>query len=260
MPSPFPGMNPYLEHPTVWEDFHDRFLVYAAEALSAQALPDFLVRLGEHVFIREPDDPDAVARHADLSAVPSPATPPRPAAAAATLTAPVVGALPADYERDRLTYLEVRDRQDRRVVAVVELLSPTNKKAGPERAQFEAKRRALLAGEANYVEIDLLRGWRRMPVKGLPACDYYAMVSRPDDRPAVGLWPFGVRDPLQPVPVPLVAGRELTLDIRAALDRVYDAAGYHFDIYGRPPSPRLSDADAAWAREVLTAAGVTPAG
>ncbi|MBX9581566.1 MAG: DUF4058 family protein, partial [Gemmataceae bacterium] len=44
MPSPFPGMNPYLEHPAVWEDVHDRFLVYAAEALSAQALPDFLVR------------------------------------------------------------------------------------------------------------------------------------------------------------------------------------------------------------------------
>ncbi|MBX9584679.1 MAG: DUF4058 family protein, partial [Gemmataceae bacterium] len=202
------------------------------------------------------------ARLADLSAVPSPAAPPGPPAgtATATLTAPVVGELPADYERDRLAYLEVRDRQDRRVVAVVELLSPANKKAGPDRMQFEAKRRAVLAGEASYVEIDLLRGWRRMPVNGLPACAYYVLVSRPDDRPAVDLWPYGLRDPLLPVPVPVGGGRELTLDLRATLDRVYDVAGYHFDIYGRPPSPVLPAADMNWTRAVLAAAGVTAAG
>ncbi len=22
MPSPFPGMDPYIEHPTIWSDFH----------------------------------------------------------------------------------------------------------------------------------------------------------------------------------------------------------------------------------------------
>ena len=26
MPSPFPGMNPYLEQPDVWHDFHQGFI------------------------------------------------------------------------------------------------------------------------------------------------------------------------------------------------------------------------------------------
>ena len=33
MPSPFPGMNPYLEHPDTWEDFHTRFITHAADTL-----------------------------------------------------------------------------------------------------------------------------------------------------------------------------------------------------------------------------------
>src|SRR3954447_8854447 len=101
MPSPFPGMNPYLEHVSVWEDFYDRFLVYAAEALSAQALPDFLVRLGEHVFVHESDGENGKRLHAALSAVPSPAGPKSGAGAATgVLTAPVIGRLPDDYERE----------------------------------------------------------------------------------------------------------------------------------------------------------------
>jgi hypothetical protein len=41
MPSPFPGMNPYLEQDDVWHDFHERFLPAAAEAIGVQVQPDY---------------------------------------------------------------------------------------------------------------------------------------------------------------------------------------------------------------------------
>ena len=56
MPSPFPGMNPYLEHPHFWPDFHATFIPALREALTAKVSPDYFVAVQEHVYIRESDD------------------------------------------------------------------------------------------------------------------------------------------------------------------------------------------------------------
>ena len=61
-------------------------------------------------------------------------------------------------DRERLSYVEIRDRRDRELVTVVELLSPANKHPGPDREQYLAKRMELLNGPVHLVEIDLLRG------------------------------------------------------------------------------------------------------
>src|SRR5215471_4401294 len=53
MPSPFPGMNPYLEQESVWHDFHERFCPVAAEMLTAQVRPHYIVKIDEHVYIHE---------------------------------------------------------------------------------------------------------------------------------------------------------------------------------------------------------------
>lgn len=55
MPSPFPGMNPYLEQPAAWQDFHQRLITYISDALAAQVRPGFFVKIEESVFIHEPD-------------------------------------------------------------------------------------------------------------------------------------------------------------------------------------------------------------
>ena len=254
MPSPFPGMNPYLEKPDLWPDFHDRFLVYAAELLSQQLGVDFFVRLAEHVFVSDSGEENGRTFHAVISSVNGNPVPPA-GSTVATVPAPAVVILPSDYERDRLNYLEVRDRRDRRVVTVVELISPSNKKPGRDRAQFEAKRRAFLAGDVNYVELDLLRGWPRMAWAEMPPCDYCVAVSRPEDRPRVDFWPLGLRGPLPIIPIPIQAGRiEPTLPLQVLLHRVYDAAQYARDIYSTPPVPPLPPADAAWAEEIARAA------
>src|SRR5205085_11647851 len=55
MPSPFPGMNPYLKHEDVWHDFHGQFITAAANMLAAQVDPNYVVRTDAHLYIHEPD-------------------------------------------------------------------------------------------------------------------------------------------------------------------------------------------------------------
>lgn len=259
MPSPFPGMNPYLERPAGWRAFHSRFLVFLQDALTPLVGPRYYVELEESLYI----DPDGDDRH--LFAVADAAVSPdyrngTPAAAVAVEAAPVTVTIPG-AARKRARRLAIYDSQSREVVTVIEVLSPSNKAPGADRERYTSKRVKVLRSRANFVELDLLRGGRRMPLRGLPACDYYALVSRVDDRPRVGLWPVGLRDPLPAIPVPLRAGEpEPTVGLKPVLDRVYDGAGYATRIYAAEPDPPLGADDAAWARGVLAAAGITTEG
>jgi hypothetical protein len=157
--------------------------------------------------------------------------------------------------KERLGYLEVCDRDDQSVVTVIELLSPANKRPGGDREAYINKRQLLLATDVNFVELDLLRGGPRLPLDQLPECDYYALVSRPAQRPATDVWPVRLRDPLPSVPIPLRPGDpEPLLDLQAALHTAHDRAGYVFsNLYRRPLVPPLSAADAAWAVALVPA-------
>jgi Protein of unknown function (DUF4058) len=251
MPSPYPGMNPYLEQDLVWHDSHESFMPVARDLLSAQVDPDFVVKIDEHVYIHElPVEPRRLVGRADLGVTRRPEARSGPKGTA-TLAAPMQVNVPGvDFQR--LSYLEVRDRADWRLLTVVELLSPANKYAGPDREQYLAKRAQLLGSAVHLVEIDLLCGGPRLPLEHLPPCDYYVLVSRHEDRPQAGLWPIGLREPLPVIPVPL---RPPVADARLALQdivhRVYDAARYHSWIYSGTPQPALVPEDATWARQFV---------
>ena len=139
----------------------------------------------------------------------------------------------------RSSFLEIRDRESRAVVTVIELLSPADKNLGPDREQYIAKRRQLHAAGVNLVEIDLLHGGPRLPLEELPDCDYYVLVSRREERPRVGLWPIRLRERLPVVPVPLDApDPPVDIDLQELLHRVYDAARYRqIHLRGKPPPP-----------------------
>ena len=123
------------------------------------------------------------------------------------------------------------------------MLSPSNKNPGPDREQYLSKRRRLLAASVHLVELDLLRGGPRLPIDDLPECDYYVLVSRMEERPHVGLWPIGIRDPLPKMPIPLRdPDPDAHVDLKAVLDRVYDAAGYFAYLYEGTPQPPLDPA------------------
>ena len=251
MPSPFPGMNPYLEQETVWHDFHERFCPAAAELLTAQIRPHFIAKIDEHIYIHElPDDARRFIGRGDIAVTQR--HPRAETTSTATLEAPVRVHLPA-VDIERLSFLEICDRQTSRVVTVIELLSPSNKQPGPDREQYIAKRSELLRSEVHFVELDLLRGGPRMPMENLPECDYYALVGRIEERPRAGVWPIHLRDPLPVIPIPLADPYpDARLDLKQVLDRVHDAAGYEDYIYDGEPRPPLAKDDADWARQRLS--------
>jgi len=254
MPSPFPGMNPYIERPDVWNDFHDTFIPALREVLNAQVLPRYYVRIEENLYIHEPPAKERFALgKPDLSI--HPGEPVGSAPGAVTTAAPVYVGMPVVVEEERLPYLEIRDRFKHEVVTVIELLSPANK-AADGRDQYLAKVQRILASKTNFVEIDLLRAHPKMPWNQLPECDYYALVSRYAERsgtkPQAAVWPLRLRDPLPTIPIPLRDGEaEPTVNLQAILHHIYDAAGYGMFLYEADPEPRLSTADAVWAALLL---------
>jgi hypothetical protein len=153
------------------------------------------------------------------------------------------------------SFIEIRDRRSRERVCVIELLSPANKRPGPDREQYLAKRGQLLNSPAHLVEIDLLRSGDPMPSEDRPDCAYSVAMSRGEDRPVAGFWPVGLRDPLPDIPIPLRHPHpDARLDLQGLLHRIYDAAGYAYYLYEGSPSPALAPDDAEWARQLIPAA------
>jgi Protein of unknown function (DUF4058) len=255
MPSPFPGMNPYLEQEDAWHDFHERFIPLMATILGGQLRPRYIVKIDEHVYFHEmTKESRRLVGRADVSLVQSLGGPtPEPASRAAmgVLQAPARVRLPA-VDHERLSYVEIRDRRDRELVTVIEFLSPTNKLSGPDREQNLAKRMELLNGPAHLVEIDLLRGGLPRPADDRPNCAYSVLVSRVERRLDAEFWPISMRQRLPEIPIPVRSpDADARIDLQAILNQIYDDAGYADYIYEGMPRPNLSDNDAEWARQFV---------
>lgn len=261
MPSPFPGMNPYLEQPDLWRDFHNSFLVSFRAALVPQ-LPDrYLVEYEESLYIDPTgDDPRlfAVADAAVADTEDEPEGPTGAPTAAAVVSAPITVTVPGVTKR-KARRLVVRDSKSQEVITVIEMLSPSNKAPGPDRNKYLEKRGEVLTSATHFIELDLLRGGKRMPIRTLPECDYYALVSRAWQRPEMGVWPVKLREPLPAIPIPLRRGEpEPLIGLKPVLDRTYDEAGYARRIYRATPEPPLSAADSEWAKGFVPAPAVVP--
>ena len=217
MPSPFPGMNPYLEQNDTWEDFHQRFITHAADTLSSLVGTNYLVKIEVRLYLHELSaEQRRYFGRADVAVTGQPT--PAPSDGTTTIVAPMELVMP-NVDVERHSSLEIRDRRNRRVVTVIELLSPTNKAPGPDRDEYLRKRNVLLIERIHLVEIDLRRGGERPRPPTLPACDYYVLVSRYEDRPRLGMWPLSLHDRLPIIPIPLTApDADVRLDLQAVLD------------------------------------------
>jgi Protein of unknown function (DUF4058) len=254
MPSPFPGMDPFIESSGEWGDFHTSLLVAIRAKLNALLPRRYRARIDLFVFIHMPArrhrkrrriEPDTfVVDRGKGTAL---------AAVAAPSSAPTTITLPAVRKKHK-SVLIVDARMDR-VVTALEILSPSNKEAGEERAAYLNKRGEYLGSGVNLIEIDLLRGGPRLPLGRLPTVvrDYYIMICRAWELPRASLWSFSVRDLLPQVPIPLVEdGPEILLPLRACVDRAYDEGSYDTELdYHAPLTPRLSKQDAAWVRKLM---------
>jgi hypothetical protein len=246
-------MNPFLENSDVWQDFHDSMIPAIRDVLASLVSSEFVVKIEQQLFIHEPSaEPRLYFGKSDVGLAHR-GRHSSDVAATALLPSPAMARLPS-IEFEKYLSLEIRDRKDRDLVTALEILSPTNKKAGADREQYLAKRGRLLNGNVNLVEIDLLRGWQRMPMEETRECDYAIMVSRVIDRPRVNYWPLMLRDPLPTIPIPLRPPFEpVQLALQPVLNDVYDRAKYKNYIYENTPEPPLSPADAAWAQSLIAA-------
>jgi hypothetical protein len=159
-------------------------------------------------------------------------------------------------EEHREAFIEIyEDDPERRLVTCVEVLSPSNKrKKSKGRKLYLRKRQSLLMGTANLVEIDLLRGGQRMPMRGnWPDSPYTLLVCRERRAPYCTVWPAHYREPLPTLPVPLSRpDPDIRIDLPPIVAGIYARSRYHRDIdYGKPLDPPLAEADAAWLAERL---------
>jgi hypothetical protein len=247
-------MDPWLEGPNLWPDVHATLLPIIRSEL-VRVLPDkYAALIGQYVWLEgadEDDRPILGVPDVHLSTLDEPGI---STVATGGTTAPVVTTLPA-VRRTGHRYLRITDRERRRLVTVLELLSPSNKDSGKNRPQYLEKRNDYLATGVNLVEVDLLRAGERMPL-GEPAptpSDYFILVARSATFPHAEVWPFSIRDSFPPLRVPLDHGDpDATVDLKTCLGRCYDEARYGRLIhYDRPPDPPLRPVDAEWADELL---------
>ena len=260
MPSPFPGMDPYLEHPSAWPNVHHRLITAIADSLAPQLLPKYQVLIEERVYQTIGTDsllvgiPDAAIKRTQATSVPRKTN----VAVSNVPTQPIAVMLPMP-EKIRQGHLEVRDITTSEVVTVIEVLSPTNKRPGEGRSQYETKRQTLLGCSTHLVEIDLLRQWQPMPIlsNGIQS-HYRILVSQSHRRPKADPYAFNLPDPIPTFGLPLRAeDEEALVDLQDLFNGVYDRSGYGFVIdYSRFPVPPLSEADAAWADALLREKGL----
>ena len=246
MPSPFPGMDPYLENPGLGPDVHHMLISAYREMLAAQLRPKYLVGIEERTYILEESDvlamldvriPD-VEVSARLGWESAPFSPGNEGAEP-VIPQPVVATTWLEEEVHE-AYLTIQDRESHRVITVIELLSPANKRPNSSgRKSYEKKRREIYYSPTHLVEIDLLRGNRMVPF--LPGKvgphEYLVHVSREKTRSRGELWGIRLPQRLPVIPIPLKRGDpDGRLDLQAALDSAYDRAQYDLRIdYRKPP-------------------------
>jgi hypothetical protein len=257
MSSPFPGMDLYLEEPGLWPDVHNSLIGVIREFLVRRLSPKYYARIEERIYVSDEDDPGRTVIIPDVRVDERPSrAAPGGTASAATLeiAEPLVIDTLLDDEIHE-PFVEVIDRANRQVVTVIEVVSPTNKVAAAHgRESYRRKRLEVLHSPSHWLEIDLLRaGTRWIPRQMTPRGDYFVFLSRAEHRPTSYLWPIRLPERLPVVAVPLKDGdADVPLDLQAALETVYERAGYDRVVdYRQPPEIGLSEEQAAWADQLL---------
>lgn len=279
MPSPFPGMDPYLEDPGVFPDFHNalaseirRHLNSALPApyyASLETRQELGITWEETLRITKPDvavmaDPWPAVRGGSTTLV---------AEDIRTEVSPSI-AINCDVEPTDAYFVEIRDaRSGHELVTLIEILSPSNKLPGRDRQQYLAKRAAILASRTSLIEIDLLRigeraynelDYAEALKRQVPACPYLVAVNRSWHRSGIAsrayeVFPVSLRGLLPVIPIPLREGEpEPTLDLQYMFRETYAAGPYQRGAVNYrqvPPPPPFSDDDRAWVQKCLEPMG-----
>jgi len=260
-------MDPYLESPAHWSDFHARFIYTLADAINSQLPDNYVARIGEHVMaisptLQEEGDDDPVYLP-DVAVLGERA----PTARGGGLRAPETGAeasgavmlspvlleniiLMDDYVE---SYVQVVRLPEMELITVLELFSPTNK-YGEGRGIYMKKRREFRNQKVNLAALDLIRAGGRLQFdRPLPSGHYHAFVSLADRRPQTEVYSWSIRDRLPVIPIPLRSKEQtIRVDLMKPFTTAYDAGRYGkiVNYKASPPKPSLSASDAEWIKQI----------
>jgi hypothetical protein len=221
MPSPFPGMDPYLEHPAIFPGLHDSMITYLREALQARLPEPYYAEIGERVWVQVSHDE---YREPYLEIV-------------------------AMLEGERLVT----------TIEVLSLTNKTPGAHG--RALYLRKQPEVLDSQINLVEIDLLRGGqhttavpRDLAVAQAGPFDYHVCVHHFDNLEDYSVYPISLPEPLPAIQIPLLPGAPLVVvDLQEVFQRCYDTGPYRrrIDYRHALPEPPLSPQYREWAAQWL---------
>ena len=267
MPSPFPGMDPYLEHH--WRDVHLSLITYARNALQRKLPAGLRARGEEQVYVESPMGGERLIAP-DIRIITRPARAGRPASradrpgdAAVAVSEPIVVHVPERTIVERS--LQIIDlNADGRIVTTIEILSPSNKLPGKGRERYLRKQNEMVLGGVNLVEIDLIRAGTHVLVvepEDLPEPArslYRASVWRAEQPESVEVHPFPLRERLPALPIPLREDDDdVVLALQELIDDAYRDGGYDDDIdYRLDLDPPLDPDDASWAAALLRDRGL----
>ncbi len=215
MPSPFPGMDPYLEDDKLWPEFHDALVATLYQALLPNLGDRYRARVGQRHYVVEQALFTSVIR---------------------------------DEHREK--FIEVRQR-DGRLVTLLDVVSPANKTLSAARQAYLAKRQEAKGAGASLVEIDLvLQGQPTLDYSrdGLPDWDYAVTVTRCTQPERFEIYTATLQKKLPRFRLPLTSDdRDAVLDLQTTFTRCYDQGDFRGRInYGRDPLTTLADDKRKW--------------
>ena len=252
MPSPFPGMDPYLEGSDWFPCLHDSLICGIIGSLQAR-LPEFYyAQLRQRVWLEKAHrrvEPDTDLLHSGRQRVFTNRVSGGIAVAEEVdLTDPVVVPFESiDIDPFEEPFVEVRRRHgsEDRLVASIEIVSPASKTPGnPGRESYRVKQQEILSGQVHLIEIDLLRGGthvtaisRDLALERAGPFDYHACVYRFDRPGNFFLYPIRLDQKLPGIAIPLLPGDpDVPLSLQSVFDRAYDEGPYRRTVhYGDDP-------------------------
>ena len=258
MSSPFPGMDPFLEEPAIWPSVHNRLITYVADLLNSKLPSGYVATIEERVFLVEPP----TSRYPDVYVAKNPRK--RTRMEAGTAAVALMDADPAlEIEfpptEIRESFVEIHlARKPGSLVAVLEVLSPTNKNPGNGRELYLEKQEELLGSKTHLIEIDLLRAGQytvAVPPDGVDEADWdYLVCLHKGGWPSrFRVWPVPLAKRLPRIAIPLAGDdADVVVDLQSLLDQCYDAGRFADRLdYRADCPPPLSKKNAKWVEELL---------
>jgi hypothetical protein len=214
-------MDPYLEDEALWPSFHHQLVLCLYQILLPGLVDRYRARVGQRTYSTEQALFTSVVR-----------------------------------EEHREDFIEIRQRNDGRLVTLLDVVSPPNKTTRSGREAYLDKRREGRNASANLVELDLvLQGQPTLEYSrdGLPDWDYAVTVTRATQPERYEIYTATLQKRLPRFRLPLAPDdRDTVLDLHTAFTRCYDQGGFEAKIdYTRDPATTLNDDDKRWLDDVL---------